>query len=144
VTMAAGRKRRDFPRRWSDVSAVLVSASDRFWSKVRTGTEADCWEWTAGLYGGKRYGSFRVSKELGNHLAHRVAFGLSNGGIPDGMDILHRCDNPRCCNPKHLFAGTAKDNVDDMMAKGRWANQTHVGGKSERRHRETLAGGNNR
>jgi hypothetical protein len=51
--------------------------------------------------------------------AHRVAYLLSSGDIPPGINILHRCDNPPCCNPSHLFAGTQKENIGDCVTKGR-------------------------
>ena len=55
----------------------------------------------------------------GPRRTHRLAWELTNGAAPAGMQVLHRCDNPPCCNPEHLFLGTPKDNVVDMMAKGR-------------------------
>ncbi|MGH7024521.1 MAG: HNH endonuclease signature motif containing protein [Caulobacteraceae bacterium] len=55
--------------------------------------------------------------------AHRLAWELANGPIPDGLLILHKCDNPVCCNPDHLFLGTAADNHADCAAKGRAAFQ---------------------
>lgn len=94
--------------------------SDRFWSKVdRTGT--GCWLWLASLTGAG-YGQFWLNGRREG--AHRVAWELTYGPIPDGLLVCHDCpdgDNPRCVNPAHLFLGTTKDNADDMVAKGRGA-----------------------
>lgn len=54
-----------------------------------------------------------------SYLAHRKAFELYNGEIPHGMIVCHHCDNPKCCNPNHLFLGTFKDNIQDALKKGR-------------------------
>jgi hypothetical protein len=54
--------------------------------------------------------------------AHRLAWELANGPIPKGMQVLHRCDEPRCCNPDHLFLGTQAENMADMSRKGRARN----------------------
>lgn len=90
---------------------------DRFWSKIdRSGGPAACWPWIAG-HNRDGYGSFRVDDHT--ELAHRVAWAEANGPVPDGMDVLHTCDNPPCCNPRHLFLGTAADNARDSVAKGR-------------------------
>lgn len=83
----------------------------RFWDKVDIKEPDDCWEWQAGFNG--RYGSFN------NGYAHRFSWELHNSKIPDGMYICHTCDNPKCVNPNHLFAGTQKDNMQDMVKKGR-------------------------
>lgn len=64
-----------------------------------------------------RYGRFTQSGV--KQLAHRVAFERANGPIPDGLMVLHRCDNTLCCNPGHLFLGTHADNMADMRSKGR-------------------------
>lgn len=77
-----------------------------------------CWDFIGGTVTG--YGLFRYRGE--NKLAHRVSYELFIGPIPEGMYICHHCDRHGCINPTHLFAGTQKDNVRDMMAKGR-ANQ---------------------
>jgi hypothetical protein len=64
------------------------------------------------------YGTIRLSRrDVG---AHRVAWTLTNGPIPAGLVVCHRCDNPPCCNPEHMFIGTQRDNLADMFAKGRW------------------------
>lgn len=61
----------------------------------------------------------RGSRGAGNASTHRVAWELENGPIPDGMHVLHHCDNPPCCEPSHLFLGTLSDNTQDMLSKGR-------------------------
>lgn len=77
-----------------------------------------CWEWN-GPYDKDGYG---VIKRLGKtYRAHRVSFDIHKGKIPVGLMILHSCDNPKCVNPAHLSPGTAKDNSDDMIRKGRKA-----------------------
>jgi hypothetical protein len=91
-----------------------------FWERVtRKGPLAydglgRCWNWLGGLYA-NGYGQFRGQR------AHRVAYQLSIGPIQKGIQILHRCDNPQCVNPAHLFPGTPKDNMADKVAKGRWS-----------------------
>lgn len=86
----------------------------RFWSKVKK-TDT-CWVWTAGT-SSNGYGQFHYQ---GRGLrAHRFSYALQYGEIPEGMDVLHKCDNPPCVRPDHLFAGTNLDNTQDMLAKGR-------------------------
>jgi len=85
---------------------------ESFWEKVEIGSASDCWEWLASTHK-DGYGRFR------NGLAHRVSWKLSKGEIPQGMYVCHRCDNPLCCNPSHLFLGTQADNMSDMVNKGR-------------------------
>ena len=91
----------------------------RFWNKVdKSAGEGSCWNWIAYK---KRdgYGWFGVHrKEL--ILAHRYSWVLSHGAIPAGMNVLHKCDNPACVNPNHLWLGTLADNNKDMCRKGRY------------------------
>lgn len=77
----------------------------------------DCWEWK----GPKNSGGYGIAYCQGIHLAaHRVAYMLAKGDIPEGLIILHSCDNPPCCNPAHLRLGTFLDNSEDAINKGRW------------------------
>lgn len=99
-------------------AANAPSLADRFWSKVSRGPYAECWPWMASVRRkDEGYGAFWLE---GKHQpASRVAWMLTNGPIADGLVVCHRCDNPPCCNPAHLFLGTAKDNDADRVAKGR-------------------------
>lgn len=91
-----------------------MTFEELFWSKVKKGP--DCWEWQGGLVAG--YGHIS-SRKHGYHRAHRLAWTLLRGAIPDGVCVLHHCDNRRCVNPAHLFLGSRKDNAIDMASKGR-------------------------
>jgi hypothetical protein len=92
--------------------------TNRFWSKVDRSDPHGCWPWMASV-NKKGYGQFMNSDTRRPQRANRVAYELMCGPIPDGMMVCHRCDNPRCCNPAHLFLGTAFENTNDMVLKGR-------------------------
>lgn len=108
------------PKRPTDpprVSTKHCSAQCRFWSKVdKSGGPDACWPWTGAL-STKGYGRFALS--TGNYIqANRFSYELTYGSLGD-LFACHRCDNPRCCNPAHLFPGTHQDNMRDMRQKGR-------------------------
>ena len=91
----------------------------RFWAKVVKTPGDGCWTWTAAAdtWG---YGVFRLGGRCdGQEGAHRFSYRMSFGEIPDGLSVCHRCDNPPCVRPDHLFLGTAKDNARDAISKGR-------------------------
>jgi hypothetical protein len=93
---------------------AMLDVLARFWAKVdRSG---DCWEWTAGGLP-EGYGRFRAFGQ--NVVAHRFAWILMNGPIPDGVMVLHECDNPKCVRPAHLFLGDHVANKTDAVAKAR-------------------------
>lgn len=94
------------------------STVKRFWLKVKK--SENCWEWTASKRH-KGYGAFVwcSNGEVIQGRAHRFSWILHHGAIPDGLCVLHKCDNPRCVRPNHLFLGTKADNNRDMKKKGR-------------------------
>ena len=101
----------------------------KFFAKVNK-TDS-CWLWTGAKWQdktkrrlgyGKAYSCGKIRK------AHRVSWEISNGNIPDGLCVLHKCDVPLCVNPEHLFLGTVVDNVKDMVSKNRnrWGQGIHT------------------
>ena len=96
-----------------------MKLTNRYWSKVAI--TPSCWLWTAATKSGKHpygvIGRGRRSEGIGR--AHVLAWEWAFGKVPAGLFVLHKCDNPRCVNPDHLFLGTALDNYRDCEAKGR-------------------------
>ena len=101
-------------------NAITLDAMQvaRFWSKVKAATDFQCWDWT-GTKNAKGYG--RVMRRKKFYAAHRIAYELVNGPIPEASLIRHTCDNPACCNPRHLLPGTCQQNMDDAVTRKRMA-----------------------
>jgi hypothetical protein len=101
---------------------VKLSDKDlaRFWSKINVKSANQCWPWKNSTRGSLGYGQFRIGDRICD--AHRIALELMKGPLKKGRYILHDCDNPKCCNPRHLIAGTQKGNMNDMTEKGRGDN----------------------
>ncbi len=90
-----------------------------FWIRANRRANDLCWEWS-GQRTGKGYGRLRYGANERRYVkAHRVAWELTYGAVPQGKMVLHRCDNRACCNPFHLFLGDAEANHDDMVRKRR-------------------------
>jgi hypothetical protein len=103
-----------------EVVATKVDAA-RFWKRVKQ-EGFGCWEWSGSRF---RSGYGQITPVVGcgwdgaSMVAHRVAYALTHGKVPRGLNVMHTCDNPPCCNPAHLVLGTHADNMGDMIAKGR-------------------------
>jgi hypothetical protein len=102
-------QRRRLRTRWGD-------PIKRFWSMVDVRGPDDCWPWK-GVLGKEGYG--RCRRDGKTSLSHRLAYKLHYGSIDESLQVYHKCDNRPCCNPKHLFQGTALDNRKDCVGKGR-------------------------
>ena len=131
-------------------SAPKQTFEERFWARVKKTEE--CWIWTGNIARGYGQISQKVNGSWRIRRAHRISFEMASGQpIPEGMEVMHSCDNPSCVNPAHLSLGTHFDNMRDMAAKGRDAHskRTHckrghplegenliAGSRGERRCRE--------
>lgn len=94
--------------------SIAPRFSRDFWDSVLKSHEHGCWTWTGPKIKRTGHGTW------GKVLAHRHSWALANGPIPDGMWVLHHCDNPPCVNPRHLYLGTVIENVRDAIARGRF------------------------
>lgn len=103
----------------------MKSTMERFNDKYTPVTESGCWLWIGAVRGDDNYGAMRVNgKTVG---AHRVSYILHKGEIPKGAQVLHKCDVRYCVNPDHLFIGTQKDNIRDMLNKNRNGDTSNKG-----------------
>lgn len=90
----------------------------RFWKKVDKSSDLNgCWLWTGGC-NKQGYGNISWNRGVKTRV-NRVSYLLANGAFDDDLWVLHKCDNPRCVNPEHLFLGTRQQNIDDMVSKNR-------------------------
>jgi HNH endonuclease len=92
----------------------MIDRLEKFIARISF-SKIGCWEWKGGTVNG--YGYFNFEGKY--YRAHRASYLMFRGPIPTGLFVCHHCDNRSCCNPYHLFLGTAKDNTHDMMKKGR-------------------------
>ena len=92
---------------------------ERFWRQVKK--TPGCWEWMGKSKDHRGYGQIGMGgKGAKQELVHRFSYTLHKGQIPDGLVVMHACDNPRCVNPDHLSVGTKSENTLDAVRKGRW------------------------
>lgn len=95
------------------------SLERRLAEKTKLNLDTGCLEWVAKAVTSFGYGRLNAGRDGFNFKAHRVAWALAFGPIPNNLFVLHKCDNPKCVNVDHLFLGTNQDNMDDMHNKGR-------------------------
>ena len=93
---------------------VGLTPIERLMAQIKI--DGECWNWT-GYVNPKGYGSFRLGRK--RFYSSKAAYILFRGEVPSGLFVCHKCDNPRCCNPDHLFLGTNAENVKDMVTKKR-------------------------
>jgi hypothetical protein len=109
--------------------------AERFWSHVNR--DQNCWIWN-GNKDRQGYGIVRARPRL--YRAPRVAWVIANGlEIPEGMMVCHRCDNPSCVNPSHLFLGSNDENIHDKVGKNRQSHARNTGSKGEKHPRARLS-----
>lgn len=100
------------------IMKISLELVERFHEKWQLNSTNGCWEWIAAL-AGRGYGQIKEPGTRRQIYAHRLSYLIHYGSIPDGLHVLHVCDNPKCVKPSHLFLGTCKDNLQDMKNKDR-------------------------
>lgn len=128
-------------QRFGDPLSDIPRATDeeRFWSNVDK--SGGCWVWTAAR-GGFGYGLIRLGSERSGtrrmQVTHRFSYELAFGAIPPGLVVCHRCDNPPCVNPAHMFLGTQADNMQDRVSKGHLSHMNGNTNKTACKHGHAL------
>ena len=113
------------PRTFDDLKASFSQS----YTIVERGYKTQCWEWNGTI---EHNGYGRTTYSGGIIKAHRLSWMIHFGDIPNGICVCHHCDNPKCCNPEHLFIGSHRDNLIDRNSKGRYAypkGENHSGSK---------------
>ena len=105
---------------WNKLNFSEETISRIFSNIHYPGNNNECWEWV-GYHNNRGYGNIGLFGTY--HLAHRLVYQCYNGSISSNICVLHHCDNPKCVNPEHLFLGTRKDNINDMVNKHRQNSQ---------------------
>jgi hypothetical protein len=105
----------------------MANTIETFWSRVDIKSEDECWNWTWGKHK-EGYGRFKYQNK--EFQTHRFSYLISYGNLDPNLLVCHKCDNPSCVNPKHLFLGTFKDNAQDRSNKGRCGRKGAIGESS--------------